>query len=161
MLAESVRDDTGVEGPRGAEAGLGLLPVRTTLEFEKRTRRDTGSTLVATVLAAAATPVAGYEIHLGSTVPVEGTARQLTAFVALAVAGGQMADGAVGDDGRVVGTYIHGLFESAPFCADVLGHLSARRGWAPPAGVEPWPLALSTWFLGSVDVAPILRWLSS
>ena len=45
-------------------------------------------------------------------------------------------DGAVSDDGLLVGTYLHGLFENVPVCEALLVWLRARRGEAS-AGREP------------------------
>ncbi len=96
MLGRSVSDPAGLEGPPGTVAGLGLLDVATSLGDDKR--------LVATLGATAdGVPFAGYEIHMGVT---DGPDRARP-FAHLADGG---ADGAVSPDGRVMGTYVHGLF---------------------------------------------------
>ncbi len=96
MLGRRVHDPDGIEGPRGAAAGLGLLDVETTLSGEKRLEPVTGAT-------SDGAPFTGYEMHMGVT---EG-ADCARPFARLADGS---AEGAMSADGRVIGTYIHGLF---------------------------------------------------
>jgi len=96
MLGRSISDPGGVEGPPASVDGLGLLDVATTLSNEKRLEPVTGQTNDGA-------PVSGYEMHMGVT-DGAGCARP---FARLADGS---ADGAVSADGRVIGTYIHGLF---------------------------------------------------
>lgn len=96
MLGRTVHDPDGIEGPRGTAAGLGLLDVETTLSGEKRLEPAEGATYDGA-------PFTGYEMHMGVT---EG-ADCARPFARLADGS---AEGAVSADGRVIGTYIHGLF---------------------------------------------------
>jgi adenosylcobyric acid synthase len=45
--------------------------------------------------------------------------------------GRTVADGARDESGRVFGTYVHGLFDSAPLCAWLVNHLRGLRGLGP------------------------------
>jgi adenosylcobyric acid synthase len=96
MLGRAISDPGGIEGPPGAVEGLGLLDVATTLSDEKRLEPVQGQTNDGA-------PVAGYEMHMGVTEGADCT----RPFARLA---NGSADGAVSSDGRVIGTYIHGLF---------------------------------------------------
>jgi len=96
MLGRAVADPAGIEGPPGRIEGLGLLDVETTLSNEKRLEPVRGTT-------ADGAPFAGYEMHMGVTA---GPDRQRP-FARLADGS---PEGAVSPDGRVIGTYIHGLF---------------------------------------------------
>jgi adenosylcobyric acid synthase len=96
MLGRVIRDPAGIEGPPGACEGLGLLDVETTLSDEKRLEPVQGT-------SADGAPFAGYEMHMGAT---EGPDRARP-FARLA--DGSL-EGAVSADGRVIGTYVHGLF---------------------------------------------------
>ncbi|HEV8439844.1 MAG TPA: cobyric acid synthase [Methylomirabilota bacterium] len=115
MLGHSVEDPGAVESG-GAERGLGLLPVRTVLESQKTTRR---------VVAAWLPDGPGfdaYEIHVGRT------EREAPANPFFTVEGAP--EGCVSVDGRIRGTYLHGLLDSA----------AARRcllDWARATRAEP------------------------
>jgi adenosylcobyric acid synthase len=96
MLGHTINDPNGVEGEAGLVEGLGLLDVETTLAGEKRLEKVEGET-------SDGVPFAGYEMHMGVS---EGPDR-VRPFAKLS---GGVAEGAVSRDGRVLGTYIHGLF---------------------------------------------------
>jgi adenosylcobyric acid synthase len=96
MLGRTIADPDGIEGASGSVPGLGMLDVTTTLSAEKRLESTSGTT-------SDGAPFAGYEMHIGVT---EGPDRARP-FARLADGS---PDGAVSPDGRVMGTYIHGLF---------------------------------------------------
>ena len=96
MLGRTVADPGGVEGPRASVEGLGLLDVATTLSQEKRLEPVKGQT-------DDGAPVSGYEMHMGVTEGAD-CARPFARLT------DGSAEGAVSADGRVIGTYIHGLF---------------------------------------------------
>jgi len=96
MLGRAIADPAGIEGPPATIAGLGLLDVDTVLSDEKRLEPVHGVT-------ADGAPFSGYEMHMGMT---EGHDRARP-FARLADGS---AEGAMSADGRVVGTYVHGLF---------------------------------------------------
>jgi adenosylcobyric acid synthase len=96
MLGRTIRDPLGLEGSAGAADGLCLLNVETILTNDKRLERVQG-------LTSDGIPVSGYEMHMGLT---EGPDRARP-FARLS---NGSPEGAVSPDGRVVGTYIHGLF---------------------------------------------------
>ena len=111
MLGRAVIDEAGIEGPAGRIEGLGLLDVETRLEPAK-TLALTRATYLPT-----GDPVEGYEIHLGRT---EGPD---CARAWLGLDGRR--DGAASADGRIRGTYLHGLFASDAFRAAYLSGLGA------------------------------------
>jgi len=96
MLGRAIHDPLGIEGAAGSAPGLGLLDVETTLSAEKRLEPASGVT-------ADGLPFSGYEMHMGVT---EGPDCKRP-FARLE---GGAAEGAISADGRVIGTYIHGLF---------------------------------------------------
>jgi adenosylcobyric acid synthase len=96
MLGRAIHDPDGIEGAAGTAQGLGLHDVETTLTAEKRLEATEGETYDGV-------PFAGYEMHMGVT---EGPARARP-FAQFA---NGSAEGAISSDGRVFGTYIHGLF---------------------------------------------------
>jgi adenosylcobyric acid synthase len=104
MLGSRIADPEGVEGPPGEAAGLGLLDVETMLTGEKTLTQVRGRS--------GAAEFQGYEIHVGRTWGA-GLARPF-----LEVEG--RAHGAVSADGRVMGGYVHGLFDAGDFRAAFL-----------------------------------------
>jgi len=101
MLGRVVRDPEGVEGPPGTAEGLGLLEVETTLSGDKRLEAVRGSAEV--VPGSGPVPFTGFEMHMGLT-----TGRDCARPFARLANGS--AEGACSGDGRVIGTYVHGLF---------------------------------------------------
>ncbi len=98
MLGRRIEDPHGIEGEAGRSVeGLGLLDVTTTLTPVKRLEAVTGVSLPD------GAPLTGYEMHIGET-SGPGAER---AFARLHDG---RRDGAVSGDGRVAGTYVHGLF---------------------------------------------------
>ena len=135
MLGIEIEDPQGVEngGRPGACEGLGLLGVRTVLRSEKVTRPATGRVLSPTLFGRplAVDAFRGYEIHVGETAYAEGT----PAFAEVWRAGSEarLRDGAASADGRVAGTYVHGIFDDDRFRHACLEAARAAAGLAPPA----------------------------
>jgi adenosylcobyric acid synthase len=114
MLGRVVADPLGLEGAQGVVAGLGLLDVETELVPLKALRRVNGRALEAAF--------SGYEMHMGTTTGPD-TARPFARLDDGA------NDGAVSVDGRVIGTYCHGLLASTELRAALLARLgAASRG---------------------------------
>lgn len=101
MLGEWVHDYAGVEGEAGSTPGLGLLDFETELEAGKQLHRVLGTLHLPGFESA---DLRGYEIHCGRSY---GPGLELP-LLQLARRGG---DGALSDDGQVLGTYVHGLFD--------------------------------------------------
>jgi len=131
MLGRSVADPDGVEGQPGAVDGLDLLDVSTILQADKITRPVTG------IHPDTATAVAGYEIHVGRT-EGQGTARPW-----LEIAG--QPSGAVSPDGRIVGSYVHGVFASDDFRGAYLAGLRPGRQASGLQYVDRVDDALNAW----------------
>ena len=109
MLGHWVRDPEGVEGPAGAEAGLGLLDVVTELTGTKTTETVTAHALDLSL------DVQGYEIHVGRTSAGDQAVEWL-----------RRAGQAIGhrsQDGKIRGGYLHGLFADDGFRRGYLGGL--------------------------------------
>jgi len=101
MLGHTILDPDGIEGERKKISGLGLLDVTTTMTQEKRLVSVEGESFDHV-------PLKGYEMHMGST---EGPDCALPfSYLKTENRTSQMAEGAVSPSGKVIGTYIHGLF---------------------------------------------------
>ena len=121
MMGEELRDPMGVEGPVGGHArGLSLLPVSTQFMLQKLTHQSLLRLPDGEVIS-------GYEIHTGETAARDGTAR----FGEIVERSGRtvsVLDGAMAEGGRVLGTYLHGLFGN-----DRFRHRWMRQlGWTGP-----------------------------
>jgi adenosylcobyric acid synthase len=144
MLGTWVRDPQGIEGVAGDTPGLGLLDVDTTMSPDKTLTR------VDAVHIATQCPISGYEIHIGRS---EGPACARP----FALVNGA-AEGAVSPDGRIMGSYLHGMFSDDSFRAAFL----AARGAAPSSlayseTVEQTLNALAAHLEAHVDVDALLR----
>jgi adenosylcobyric acid synthase len=116
MLGNRLDDPLGLEGDAGHSAGLGLQDFSTTLEAEKQLRNVQGR------LCLQDATVSGYEIHAGVS---RGPA---LARPAVRLDDGRL-DGVASEDGQILGTYLHGLFERPEACTALLR-------WAGLSGVE-------------------------
>ena len=117
MLGISVADPQGIEGPAGETPGLGLLDVTTVMTPQKSLTR------VAAIHAATRQPIDAYEIHIGHT---EGPdcARPFARV-------GDTPEGALSADGRVHGSYLHGLFSSDAFRSTFLARIGISGSGEP------------------------------
>ena len=138
MLGKEILDSHGMER-EGTEKALGLLPVRTILAHDKITVPAHGMLGSGALFGQLIDPceVAGYEIHLGTTEYLEGAAP--FASIARQNDGAQtLPDGCVSTDGRVCGTYLHGLFDGDAFRHVFLRAARAARQMDSPARLVVW-----------------------
>ena len=119
MLGQWVHDPQGHDGTPGSTPGLGLLQVETVMSPDKRLTRVTGQAL--------GQRIQGYEIHLGQTSGAD-CARPFAHI--------PHADGATSPDGRIAGTYLHGLFTEDGFRTAWLARLGAVSTLGYGAEVE-------------------------
>ncbi|MBL8576077.1 MAG: cobyric acid synthase [Mesorhizobium sp.] len=114
MLGRVVRDPHGIEGSVKETEGLGLLDVETVMEPEKTVRNVEARSLTYDA------PLSGYEIHLGRTTGPD--------CLRPTVVINGIEDGATSSDGKVSGTYLHGLFGADTFRGRFLESLGVRGG---------------------------------
>ncbi|NVD38869.1 cobyric acid synthase [Ensifer sp. HO-A22] len=114
MLGARVTDPLGIEGSEREIAGLGLLDVETEMAPEKTLRNSRAWSLEHDVA------LEGYEIHLGRTTGADCDRP--------AVRIDNRPDGALSADGRVMGTYLHGLFASDAYRAALLKSFGIQGG---------------------------------
>ncbi|WP_440772546.1 cobyric acid synthase [Natronorubrum sp. DTA28] len=126
LLGERITN-ASLEGTGEADVidGLGLLPVETEFEGSKRLEQTSVPVdgTATPLLAGAEGSASGYEIHAGRTRALEDVARPLGDSSAAR--------------GRVLGTYLHGLFDNEPVRSAFLAHVAADAGieW-PPLGSD-------------------------
>jgi adenosylcobyric acid synthase len=149
MLGERITG-AGIESTddHDAVAGLGLLPVETQFSHEKRVVETTRRLAGVGPLAGTAGEVTGYEIHMGETTLLDGgdVSRPFPD-----------AGAGVATD-RVLGTYLHGLFENAPAREAFVERVFAGAGFERPAapGAERSPFDRAAGLVaGNVDLAAL------
>jgi len=121
LLGEVVRDPLGVESENRVIRGLGILPVETLLEGEKVVRKVTGTSLET------GKRVSGYEIHMGRSRILKRTGGPL---LRIHEPGKRRVweDGWALNDGRIAGTYVHGILDSPGFRGDFLNRIRRAKG---------------------------------
>lgn len=144
MLGRSVADPAGVEGPAGITPGLGLLQIDTVMTADKRLTQVKGHHIPS------GQPLSGYEIHMGRS---DGPDRARP-FARI----GTEVEGAISADGRVMGSYLHGMFTDDAFRTAFLADLGAApSGHAHAATVEATLNALATHLEAHLDVSALLE----
>jgi len=129
MLGKRVFDPQGIESSVKEAEGLGLLDVETVMLPEKETHQVECRLLPAGSLVAPGCTdmLSGYEIHMGRSTLGPGA----DTFSMLQLRSGkdvEIADGAVSKDGRVFGTYLHGLFDNDGFRSAFLNKIRKGKG---------------------------------
>jgi adenosylcobyric acid synthase len=120
MLGQWIHDPDAVESTIGSSQGLDLLTMETTL-LDNKTRRNVSGTF-----GEHSIPVSGYEIHAGIShgLSTRAPLLQLTAHSSSddihsssssIAANSCFSDGAKNDNDTVMGSYLHGLFDSPEF----------------------------------------------
>ena len=142
MLGRVIADPDGIEGAAGETGGLGLLDVVTVMSAEKRLTRTSA------IHAASGAAMEGYEIHIGRT----GGPDRARPFAMVDGA----PEGAVSADGRIMGSYLHGMFTGDAFRAAFLGGLGAASVAGYGQGVEAVLDALADHMEAHLDVAGLL-----
>ncbi len=143
MLGQSIADPLGLEDLPGTSQGLGYLPLTTELQVEKQLLNVSGSLR----LGQSSASVSGYEIHCGaSRIPDQYTqplllnergsdANRVSATEpAKTTVPTQIAavrsEGLLSEDNQILGSYLHGLFDSPEACELLL----AWAGMTAPQG---------------------------
>lgn len=121
MLGKQLHDPKGIEGPAGSCESLGLLNFETVLEEQKQLKLVEGN------FVWDGSVVSGYEIHMGIS---KGPALNNPAVVLNNKQHKKdKFDGVISDDGQIMGTYLHGLFDKE-------SALQSLLNWAGLKNVE-------------------------
>ena len=167
MLGEQILDPHGME-TSGSIAGLGLLPIQTTMQSNKITEIATGQ-LVTPSLFGQAIPgnhVSGYEIHIGETLYL----KEPRPFAQLARRSNYEQlhlDGCITPDSRIFGTYLHGIFDEDGFRHTFIAAARDFYHLAPAAVMNHWKKKredslnrLAVAVGQSLDIPRIFDWVS-
>ncbi len=136
MLGETLADSSGIAGTAGQVRGLALLPVQTVYSPRKTLRQ--------VEISFERSAWTGYEIHMGQT---RGDDR-LTPLGRFQTPDGTRRP-AVFVQGRVWGTYLHGLFESSSIRAHLMEGADAPNY---RNSLTPWAEHKQTIYQGMADL---------
>jgi adenosylcobyric acid synthase len=127
MLGRYINDPEHVESALPQSEGLGLLPITTAFLPTKETHQVKGSVIAERGLLAQARNVSfeGYEIHTGRTENGEASAFRLRERSNKSC---DALDGCLDVSGRVLGTYIHGLFHNQGLRRGILRQIARLKG---------------------------------
>jgi len=122
MLGAKIHDQYGTESRRREVDGLGMLEMETVFGGDKILSQ------VKAVEARSGLEVSGYEIHHGRPRNIK---KYAPAFRIIERQGSPArgVDGVVALNGRIYGTYIHGIFDSDIFRRDFLNRIRSKKGW--------------------------------
>ncbi len=112
MLGKAIHDPNGIESTAGSTKALSLLDFQTTLDSEKYLKQVTGRFSLGSESGA----ISGYEIHCGQS---RGAALENHFAEVNDQYNNQYFDGVISDDKQIIGTYLHGLFETGE-CLQIL-----------------------------------------
>lgn len=126
MLGKTIKDPYGVEGEKREVEGLGLLDVDTVFNMTKVTTRVKGHIIRDEESIFEKKDIYGYEIHMGNCTYGENAAP----FIKIAKEGTEdlREDGAISKDGKIIGTYVHGIFDSVSFREGIINKLRKDKG---------------------------------
>ena len=136
MLGSLINDPEHVESTVLSQPGLGLLPITTTFLPTKETHQVKGEVLSPRGLLEKAKGVSfdGYEIHMGQTELDAGSGsrgRSEIECFRLKERSGKpcdIEDGYMDASGRILGTYVHGLFRDETLRRAMLRQIARTKG---------------------------------
>lgn len=166
MLGKTIADPQGMEH-HGTISGLGLLPLRTEMQPAKVSRIVSGTTVTDSLFgqSIATLRLTGYEIHVGVSDISAGT----YGFSHLAAMGRPdeiWQDGCVSEDARIIGTYLHGLFDGDEFRHAFIAAARAFHHLTPAVLLGEWKAKREQSFdrlagavRTSVDLPQLFKWI--
>ncbi|MEA4825599.1 MAG: cobyric acid synthase [Clostridium sp.] len=124
MLGLKVTDSLGIESVSKEVDGLGLIKAVTKFSREKVTALSEGADKLFNC------KIKGYEIHMGDTMLLDKT-KYLSEVNVSNGNGVQRFDGAISENERVFGTYLHGIFDNSLFTRKLLNMIREEKGKMP------------------------------
>jgi adenosylcobyric acid synthase len=141
LLGHMIADPEAVESDTRCASGLGLLEIDTRFHVQKTLHRVEAEVL-SRGCPCHGCPVIGYEIHQGTSTRRDGAMAWLR--LRRQPSGAVVEDGAVRHNGRVCGSYVHGLFDDARFCRSLVNALRQRKG-LPTLADRAWLAQRDLW----------------
>lgn len=122
MLGKKIYDRYRLESKYRQTQGLNILPIETNLKTNKILAQVKAKDLFS------GSELSGYEIHHGQT-RITGDCGRLFEIFQRNGKNTSYFDGVSSDNGRIIGTYIHGIFDSSAFRRDFLNKMRLKKGW--------------------------------
>ena len=136
MLGNEINDPENTESNISQINGLGLLnaitffkPEKDTYQIKARMYNQAG-VRAGNIFNNIKCDINGYEIHMGETKLLNG----ISPFLRITERSGKgvsMADGAVSNNGNVIGTYVHGILDNDEFRLGLINYLRENKGISP------------------------------
>jgi cobyric acid synthase CobQ len=135
MMGRTLSDPERIESEHASLPGFGWLPIDVTFEPRKRTVRVAG--FAEHPGTAERHSLIGYEIHMGRAEAADSSV--IRPFLVHAVVEGNeqvpyeqpYREGAASEDGKLWGTFMHGVLHNDSFRRAWLNKLRGDRGWIP------------------------------
>jgi adenosylcobyric acid synthase len=130
MLGQKISDSDKVESNLTEVNGLGLLDITTEFIHDKITSRVKAKVLNlenTAIKDLSNTYIEGYEIHMGISRPA-GNVRPFIQIKSRLKEKSEEIDGYMSSDGKIFGTYIHGIFDTPEFLMKILNVLKINKG---------------------------------
>lgn len=129
MLGMEIEDPHQTESNLLKTSGMGLLNIKTVFQQKKITTQVEAviSDDYGVLGGLKGKRIDGYEIHMGTTVFMDGCIPYLKINKILEKESAKI-DGVRNEDGSVFGTYIHGIFDNMDFTAGFINNLRKKKG---------------------------------
>ncbi len=144
MLGKEIKDPESAESDISKIDGLGLLDAITFFKPEKNTYQvkarmynnpspsecNRAGGRAGNIFNNIKCDITGYEIHMGETKLLNG----ISPFLRITERSGKsvtMVDGAVSNNGNVIGTYVHGILDNDEFRLGLINYLRENKGISP------------------------------
>lgn len=123
ILGQEISDPNLVESTCSRINGLSLLNIKTKMFGEKHTKQVRGRIIAKSQVfqSKGNETILGYEIHMGETELLEDVKPVIE------LEDGRY-DGAISEDGKVIGTYLHGIFDNDGFRNSILNLIKEKKG---------------------------------
>ena len=125
MLGKTLKDPHGVESSLKSINGLGLLDMGTQFERRKATFQVEAEEVNNNEDTKSSGLLRGYEIHMGKA--KFNTEKSLFRIKKRSGKKCSFYDGAISRDGKILGTYIHGIFDNDRFRRNFLNSINKKR----------------------------------
>jgi adenosylcobyric acid synthase len=136
MLGKEIRDSENAESRITQIGGLGLIDAKTifmlqknTYQIKARLHSDLDSRSDQNNFNTRS-DITGYEIHMGETELLNGTLPFLQ-IIERSNKEVYVDDGAISNDGNVIGTYVHGIFDNDEYRLELINCLRRKKALSP------------------------------